>query len=153
MESNTLVLLLGFFLLIVTLIWLIIRDSKPNGTLHFVINFPNIKLSIIMADIKNNQFVEGTLVVKDAKGDNAEIEAGSVNATSSDENVFTVEKDPENEKKIKVVGQRAGAAILTISADADLGEGVKTIETQVAINVLSSEATGFSVEFGEAQEQ
>lgn len=102
-------------------------------------------------DFKNTQFVEGTVAATDAKGDAAEIQAGSVQASSSNEEVATTEVDEDG--KIKVIGQRAGAAIITVSADADLGEGVKTITAEVAVNVTSSEAVGLGVSFGEPQDQ
>ncbi len=145
-----------FIPMLILMIYLILgNDKKPPQVsgLHFVIQFNHIKICVIMADMKNTQFLEGNLVVKDIKGDDTTVQSGSVEVSSSNEEVFTAEKDEEDETKIKVIGHRAGAGILKIKADADLGEGVRHIETEVAINVLPSEATGFSVNFGEPQDQ
>jgi len=142
-------------IVMVFIIHLIIRPSSPavNGGLLFNVVFNNQNFSIYMMEIKNTQFVQGTLRAVDAKGDEAQIEAGSVQASSSNEEVATVEVDPNDEKKIKVTGQRAGACVVTVTADADLGEGVKQITAEVAVQVTAGEAVGFGIEFGEPQEQ
>ncbi len=140
------------------LVILIVLITRPETTplqsgLLFQVEFNNLKFSISTMELKNTQFVTGTLKAVDAKGDEAQIQEGSVTVSSSNEEVVTVEKDPDDEKKIKVTAQRAGAAIVTVSADADLGEGVTTISAEVAINVTPSEAVGFGIQFDEPQEQ
>lgn len=83
---------------------------------------------------------------KDVKGDDATVESGTLKAETSNEAVFTVEKDekdPDNAAAFKVVAKRAGVGILTLSADADLGEGVKSISKEIAVEVTGSEAVGF----------
>lgn len=155
---DLLMILIGLFgaVIIFILAMLIISNNqspKTKGRILFVTNFDNIKTAIITMELKNNQFVQGTLEARDAKGDPAEIQSGSVTASSSDENVCTVEQDPDDEKKLKIVGQHAGAAVVTVGADADLGEGVVPIEAQVAVQITSGQATGLGVTFGEPQDQ
>ena len=100
-----------------------------------------------MLKMRNSQlarFVVGSPV--DAKGDDTTVEAGTLKATSSNEEVFTIapdEKDPTNPMAFKATGGRKGAAVLTIEADADLGDGVKTIKLEIAVEVESGEAVGF----------
>lgn len=152
--SNVLWFLIGVAVVAFPLALIIVSITrKPKGSLQFCLLFSNIKTAITMVKMRNNQFVQGTLEAKDAKGDAAQIEAGSVKVSSDDEGVATLEQDPDDEKKIKVVGQRAGATVVRISADADLGEGVKTIETQVAVEIEAGEATGFGISFGDPQDQ
>lgn len=103
--------------------------------------------------ITTTQQVSGTLQPVDAKGKPASVEAGTVKFSSSDEAVFTVEQDPSNELSVKVVAVGPGTAQLNYSADADLGEGVKTIEGFTAIEVLPASAVGFGLNFGTPEEQ
>lgn len=97
------------------------------------------------------QFVEGFLTPVDSEGQAALVEPGSVMFLSSDETIFSVEKNPDNELAFKITANAAGVAQLDFSADADLGDGVKTISGFAAIEVIPSEAVGFGIVFGEPQ--
>lgn len=109
---------------------------------------------ITMVKITDSQFVKsGELQAVDKKGFPAQVEAGSVKFSSSDEGVFTVEPDPDSEKVAVVKAVAPGAGTLTFEADADLGEGVKTITGSVTIEVTGGEASGLALSFGEPQEQ
>ena len=103
--------------------------------------------------LTTTQLVEGTLQPVDAKGNPAPVEAGSILFSSSDESVFTIERDAENESKMTVIAVGIGVAQLNYSADADLGEGVTTISGFTAVEVIAAEAVGFGISFGEPQEQ
>lgn len=122
-------------------------EKVPKFQLTFFINSYKIKGEITMLTLKNDQL--GRFVVgspKDIKGDDTTIEPNSLKVSSSNEDVFTVdrdEKDPDNEMAWKVVAGRKGAAVLTIEADADLGEGVQTVKAEIAVEVTSSEAVSF----------
>lgn len=105
------------------------------------------------ATLNNEQLIDGELQPVTKKGKPAEVQPGTVTISSSDETVFTVQRDPENEKKFKVIAQNTGVAQLDFSADADLGDGVKTITGFAAIEVVPAEAAGFGVTFGAPQEQ
>lgn len=129
------------------------RDPKPAGTLHLRLSFSNIQTDVTMVQIRNNQKVSGQLKAKDSKGDDAQIQAGSVQVSVDNSEVASVEQDPDDETKITVVGGRAGATVLRIKADADLGEGVTEITAEVAVEITAGQATGFGVEFGEPQDQ
>lgn len=102
--------------------------------------------------LKKRQFVEGQVTPTDKDGDPAAVEPGTVSFTSSDESIATVEEDPNDETKFKIIGKKAGVAQVDFSADADRGEGVKTITGFVAVEVLPADATGFGVTFGEPQD-
>lgn len=108
-----------------------------------------------MVSLTQTQFAQsGDLQAVDRLGNPAEVQEGSVNFSSSDESIFTVEQNPENEKQVKVVAHAPGVAQLNYSADADLGEGVVTIEGFTGVEVLPAQAVGFSgLSFGEPQEQ
>ena len=87
----------------------------------------------------------------DKKGFPAKVQDGSVSITVGNDTA-TVEPnpdDPTNAFSALVKGARPGkddgseVTAVTISADADLGEGVKTISKALELQVTSGEATGF----------
>lgn len=114
---------------------------------HLFSNHLNIKGEITMVQLKSTQSVNGILQPVDRKGNAAPIEPGTVKFSSSDESVFTVEQDETHETKVKVVAVAPGVAVLNFEADADLGEGVKTISGSTGVEVVASDAVGFGVTF------
>lgn len=135
-------------------------ECQKRFTFPVTFFFNNLKITggITMVSIKYTQQLRGALGSPvDAKGNEAPIEAGSLKITSSDPEIFAVEKDenqPDNEFAFKIVAKKAGVAQLNYEADADLGEGVKTISGFTGVEVLPGEAVGFGVPvFGEPEEQ
>lgn len=133
--------------------YLLRQRRKPKLYLTFSINDIKIKGAIKMVTMKVTQFVEGELQPVDRLGNPAQVEAGTVQFTSSDEAVFVVARDVENELKVKLVATGAGVAQLDYSADADLGEGVVTITGFTGVEISPEQAVGFAVTFGEPQDQ
>lgn len=84
---------------------------------------------------------------KDKFQNDAKIEEGSLKIESTDSDVLTVsqsEVNPDNPYGCKVsFTGKAGVAQVKISADADLGEGVKTIEGAASFETVAGEASGF----------
>jgi len=80
-----------------------------------------------------------------AAGNPAPID-GSVAFTSSDPTVASVEAIDAN--SAYVTAQDLGAAQIIAVFDADLGEGVRTIESTGAIEVVAAEAVGAEIVFG-----
>lgn len=130
------------------------KPRKGKLLLSVVINQIKIKGEIKLVSLRSTQYVEsGELQAVDRLGNPAEVEPGSVNFSSSDEGVFRIER-LDNEKQIKVIATGTGVAQLNYSADADLGDGVVTIEGFTGVEVLPAQAVGFSgLSFGEPQEQ
>lgn len=117
-------------------------------------DYITIKGEIMAVSMTSTQFVEGTLQAVDSKGRPAKVQEGSITFTSSDEAIFTVEQDPNDPFKVKLVAVGEGIAQLDYSADADLGEGVSTIEGFTAVEVLPAMAIGFgAMTFSAPQEQ
>jgi len=80
----------------------------------------------------------------DKAGQPADVQAGSVKLKSSDVTVASVTQDPANPFKglIKSVGK--GACQITISADADLGDGDTEISGEpIDVTVTGGQAVGF----------
>jgi hypothetical protein len=87
----------------------------------------------------------------DKKGFKAKVQEGSVSITVGNDTA-TVEPNPDEPTNVfsaLVKGARPGAddgsevTAVTISADADLGEGVKAISKALELQVTSGEASGF----------
>lgn len=107
-----------------------------------------------MVIIKDNKKVTGTLSsIKDAKGADAQVEAGSVKVTSSDEGVITVQQNAENEKEYTVSAVAPGTAKVIVSADADLGEGVTTITKEDEFTVTAGDAVEMGTTYSEPVDQ
>lgn len=79
-------------------------------------------------------------------GEEAPIQDGTLTVKSSDDAIFTSEQDdqnPDDPEARMIVPHAEGKADLIIEADADLGEGVETIELVVNGTIVSGAATGF----------
>ena len=118
-----------------------------KGQLNTVLFTHNIK-SINMAELKISQLIDGFVAPLDKDGNPALVEGGSINYGSSNPDVVTLDEDPENEARFVINPHTTGAAICFVEADADLGEGIKTIRQEFAVQVWPEEATGFGIQFG-----
>lgn len=149
---NTIILLIA----IVVAAGLILKAIKKHDDRLIVTLFFNdsqIKSKAMTTVLTATQQVGGQIEPKDRKGNTAKVEAGSVTYSSSNDAVATVEKDESDETKFTVKAKGTGVAQIDISADADLGEGVKTITGFLGVEVTSAEAAGFGVNVGTPEEQ
>lgn len=126
---------------------------KPRLLLTFYFSTFKIKGDIMAATLTKAQQVSGQVNPVDRQGNPAPVQAGTVEFSSSDENVFVVEEDPDDETKFKVIAKGVGVAQLSVKADADLGDGVTTIETFAAVEVFPEAAVGFGLTFGQPEDQ
>lgn len=130
------------------------RRRCRRWPITFIFHNSKIKGDITMFSLKTDQelpFVLGKPV--DASGAEAPVEEGSLVIESSDPEIFSIVQDPadpENPYAGLIVAHKAGVANFKATADADLGEGVTTIELEIAGTVLPASATGFApITFGE----
>ncbi len=80
----------------------------------------------------------------DKKGSPAPVQDGSIKFTSSDVTVATATADATNPYKCLIVAVGAGTATVNISADADLGDGVATIQgVPIDLTITGGQAVGF----------
>lgn len=100
------------------------------------------------SDLPDDKTASATVTPLDAKGNPAQVEAGSAVWTSSDESVATVVADPTNELGATVtpVGP-LGSAQIKMECDADLGAGVQSIAFLGDINVIAGQAVGGTIAF------
>jgi hypothetical protein len=88
----------------------------------------------------------------DAKGNPAQVEG--VTFTSSDPAILTVEVDPGDETiaVVKAMGP-TGNGQVTVTADADLGEGIKHLTGILDVTIMAAEAVSLSVAAGVPEDQ
>jgi len=148
---ETILLITVIILLIIFIVLYKQCNQKKTGSIELELISNNIKIKgvIKMVGLKLAQKVTATLKPVDRLGNVAQVETGTVVFSSSDETIFTVEQSDSNELECTITSVGVGTAQFDYSADADLGDGVKTITGFSAVEVLPLEAVGFGIEFGE----
>lgn len=143
------IFLTGFFFL------LRCRKMKGRRSIRLTFFLSPFKISgtNIMLQLTTLQQAAGQVNPVDRKGNPAQVEAGTVEFSIDNEDVATVEEDPNDETKFIVKAKGPGVATLTVSADADLGDGVQRIETFSAIEVIPEGAVGFGLTFSAPEDQ
>ena len=92
--------------------------------------------------LTNEQQVQATVKPQTAAGNPAPID-GAVSYNSSNTDAASIDESG------LIIATGVGIAQITASFDADLGEGVRTIELSGVIEVVAAEATTGVLEFGE----
>lgn len=85
-----------------------------------------------------------SLVINDKMGNPAKVD-GTPSWTSSDEAVVTVTPEADGMSATIVSLGTTGTAQVSVSADADLGEGVRTLTGSALIDVIAGEAFAFAL--------
>lgn len=104
----------------------------------------------LMARITNEQKVKITVVPTTAAGHPAPID-GEVEFLSDNVDVAVVERIDATSAYVLAVAP--GAALISASFDADLGEGVRTVTATGALEVVAAEAETAEITFGEPELQ
>lgn len=107
---------------------------------------------ITMLEMTDTQKAVVTLVIKDAKGKNARVD-GIPEWASSDEAVATVTDISTDGMSATIVAGDTGVCQITVSADADLGVGVKPINGFLDVNINPGEAITVELQAGAPVEQ
>jgi hypothetical protein len=126
------------------------KRKQPAITItYFASNFTLIKSKEMVVVFKPNQTATFQISPTDRKGNPATVEAGSVDYSSPHPSVI-VEEDPTDETKFVV--RTAPDAVteslsvdVKVSADANLGDGVTTIEGTLTVVIEPESAVGFNV--------
>lgn len=102
-------------------------------------------VSNMVVVVKDTQQVDVTYGKPlDKKGKETEVEAGSVAWKSTDETVATVVQDATDPLKALIVAGNPGVCEVFPTADADLGDGVVSLEGEhLGVQVTPGEAVGF----------
>lgn len=138
---------------------LILRDEQIAVTLDLSIEVEGqITEGVVFMRMTDSQQAVGTIAPKNKRGGPAPVQPGSVLWTGPSFVAVTPSADGLSATfvAIGVGGDDPGGpqeAFGSVSADADLGEGVVTISSRFPIQVVASQATDLGVTFGEPTEQ
>jgi len=101
----------------------------------------------LTVNIDDTQKVTVTAAPTDAAGNPAGIDGALTVAVQSGNCTFT--QDPASPLSFVIVsGSTPGASVLLVSADADLGAGVQTIQDTVTVNVTAALAQNLGLSVG-----
>lgn len=136
-------------------LWVILGKKKQKQKekllfTYFGNEFIKIQSTQMATIFKSDQNATFQVAPVDRKGRPAKVQEGSVEYSIDDSSVATVEEDPTDETKFKVVSSaeaitEAKLANVTVSADADTGDGIKTVTGVLAIVVEPDGAEGFGI--------
>lgn len=123
-------------------------DPLPLAYLRVRVGLSSYIEGFFLMRLTNEQRVLVTVVALTVAGNPAPID-GDVIFGSSDGSVADIDRVDSTSAYVRAVGP--GAAQITASFDADLGEGVRTIELSGAIEVVPAEAERGELQFGEPE--
>ncbi len=101
--------------------------------------------------LTDSQKVTISIAAVDKKGAPADVQG--IAFASSDTTVATVEQDAGDMTKAVVVAGMPGSAQISVTADADLGDGVSLLTGVFDLSVVGGQAVGLSVSAGSPEEQ
>ncbi len=96
------------------------------------------------------QKVSAALKIVDRHGNPAPVDGNPVWSNSDESICAMVVSDDGMSAVFEALA--LGSVLIGVSADADLGQGVKSIVGSGSLSVLPAEAVGVSIEFGEPQD-
>lgn len=140
----------------------VVRLAPPKVRLRFTHRKSGFTVEgeNLLANLKNDEEMDGELVFTNSQGGPAAIQAGTVKWEAvAATGAFTVEQNADDEKKCTVKGnpQSPGGpediGIVRVKFDGDAGEGTKEQTGEGTVNVIPGDATTFDVKFGEARHQ
>lgn len=117
----------------------IVFSFVSSSPIQFYIGVKSMKLTDV-------QKVVGSIAPKDAAGNPAPVDGIPV-WSSSDPAIVTVTAAPDGMSAVVEAVGPLGTAQVSVTADADTGEGVTTITALADIEVLASQATAVGINF------
>lgn len=124
-------------------------EAEPVGYATMTIKYEGFTITAKGQDmaykLPNDKMIAVKVAYVDSHGNPAEVD-GNVSWESSDESIVTIEVDSGDQMQAKVfpVGP-AGQAQISVTADADLGQGVREIVTTSDIDVVAGEAVSGTI--------
>ena len=124
---------------------LTLEDDKQPGFLWSVTCNGIITKGITMLVLPNDHKVTASIQPVDSKGNPASID-GLAAWSSSNTTIVTVTNVSTDTLSADVVpGTALGSAQVNVTADADLGSGVQTINGVLDVQVVAGQAVGFTI--------
>lgn len=90
-----------------------------------------------------------SLSIKDAGGNDAQVQEGSIVWSVTDGALAVVTPAADGMSAVVVPVGPLGSLQVEVSADADLGEGVKTVSGFIEVDILAGEAVSLNIAAGE----
>ena len=101
--------------------------------------------NIMSLILQNDHKVTASITPVDAKGNPATID-GLANWTSSASDIVAIQNVSADSLSAEIVpGTALGTAQINVTADADLGSGVTTINGVLDVQVVAGQAVGFTI--------
>jgi len=123
----------------------ILEEEKKPGFLWSIKSNGVITKNISMLVLPNDHKVTASIQPVDAKGNPATID-GLASWSSSSTDIVTVTNISTDSLSADVVpGTALGTAQINVTADADLGGGVTTINGVLDVQVVAGQAVGFTI--------
>jgi hypothetical protein len=131
------------------------KKRRPGAVVTLYFDNLQIKTEAFMFTMKTEQRIRGSFQPVDDRGDNAQLEPGTVEYESTDEDLATIGRDrddPDNEHAFEIVSKSGFQGPVTVSLKFDGRKGEGTFPVQIDINgeVTSRDAVGGNVQLGEA---
>lgn len=124
-------------------------QPNPKFAMGFHVGTITIQGDNIMARITTEQRVKLTINPLTQAGNPAPID-GPVSYNSSNEDIVSIEQIDDTSAWATATGE-VGASQIFVMFDADLGEGVRTIELSGALEVVDAEAVTGELVFGDPE--
>lgn len=131
------------------------RNRRPGAVVTLYFDNLQIKTESFMFTMKTEQRIKGSFQPVDDRGNPAQLEPGSVEYITTDEDLATIGRDrddPDNELAFEIVSKEEFQGPVTVSLKFDGRKGEGTFPVQIDINgeVTSRDAVGGNVQLGEA---
>jgi hypothetical protein len=127
-----------------------LKDAlTPGGAsrIEFYANIAGKKRKVKTMFLKVTQSLPLTIEIKDAKGNPAKVD-GAPEWAVTDEALATLEVSPDGFTATVTPMGPLGSVKVQVTADADLGEGVKSILGELDIDFLAGDATTIALSAG-----
>jgi len=127
----------------------LVTEESPAGayiTTHFEGLTITAKGDHMAYKLPDDKKIKVQVSYVDAKGNPAKVEDGSIVWSSSDDSIVTVTQDAIDPATawVAAVGP-LGQAQASVTADADLGDGVRELVTMLDVEIVSGEAVAGTI--------
>jgi len=130
------------------------RPEKPKGWFDYRIGLVQLKTKgkdMLNVSLENTQQINITLTPRTLKGKPAKIDGKPEWSVESGDSTCTVADDGLS--ALLVTSDAIGDTVFLVTADVDLGEGIKTIEDRITLSVTEAQAATLGFTLGEPQDK
>jgi len=131
------------------------RPEKPKGWFDYRIGLVQTKTKgnnmPLTIQLENTQQIKVLLTPRNLKGKPAKVQGAPVWEVESGDSTLVAADDGLS--ALLVTSDTAGDTVYVVKADADLGEGVETIEDRVTLTVSEPKASTLGFTLGEPEEK